>query len=869
MVEPVRAADVVVVGVNGAKLRRYEVVVRKLLQQKSDLLPPPCFYQIVPPQQPPPQPPPQPVVSPMADLGVVGNVAGDGGGDDPKDKKKTKKKDVDRRRRREDKATRKRQQVESMLACIDLFLPHDDGDNNDDDAGNTTTTTKVVVDFGGGSGHLAIPLALRRPHDVLVLCVDLKRESLDLLHKKAAAVAVPPKSAATTMMEPWNDHDPTLSSSSAPPRLPATLPAEADPRIEATSIANLFTLHGSVQSLNDDTAADSGRPSPDSSCFRFDVAVALHLCGEATDLVLRQAAQQNAAIIVCPCCVGKLASTSHNPYVYQSTGQNVATIEYPQSTVFRRILKSGGRAGGGRGSPSDGRKNDENDDVDDWNALAKAADYGDMDCIRTARNAVRRTAKALLEVDRQCYLREAYGYESLLTRMQPWESTVKNDIIIAWPSGRPPRRRQQQQPVWATATLPVDQECAQDLWYTRRHLLDKNDDHGANAVAPSRTTADDDESNAHHPELSSQQQPSADTAAMVDWSQQEEEEVVARLVAFFGHKDVRQQHGNVTHHDDDPYARELVFAQCRHRKLVHAVAERMELLHWTTTTRPPMKDVVVALPLVTRAMADAYQRDGVVVLRQVMTTDQIAMLREGIDRNMAHPSERAITAMADDDPGLFFEDFCNWERIPQYRQVLLYSRLPRIAAKLMASKTVRLYHDHLLVKEAGTGQPTPWHQDQPYYNITGDQNVTFWIPVDPVPKEASLEFVVGSHGKDLPWYMPRTFVSKEAKWFPEGSLPELPEMDRAAAAVVSSWALEPGDVLAFHMQTIHGSAGTPSRRRALAARYVGDDVRHAVRPWRTSPEFPPALKDRLADGAILVDPLFPIVFPKSKMSPPS
>jgi ectoine hydroxylase-related dioxygenase (phytanoyl-CoA dioxygenase family) len=414
----------------------------------------------------------------------------------------------------------------------------------------------------------------------------------------------------------------------------------------------------------------------------------------------------------------------------------------------------------------------------------------------------------------------------------------------------------------------VDQECAQDLWYTRRHLFDHDDDDddGANnAVAPSRLMAD--EGDAHHPEKTSSPQPSAD-AAMVDWSQQEEEEVVSRLVAFFGHeKDKRLQHGNATQHDD-PYARELVFAHCRHRKLVHTVAERMELLHWTTTTRSPTKDVVVALPLVTRAMADAYQRDGVVVLRQVMTTDQIAMLREGIDRNMAHPSERAITAMADGDPGLFFEDFCNWESIPQYRQVLLYSRLPRIAAKLMASKTVRLYHDHLLVKEAGTRQPTPWHQDQPYYNITGDQNVTFWIPVDPVPKDASLEFVVGSHCKDLPWYMPRTFVTKEAKWFPEGSLPELPEIDRAAAAVVS-WALEPGDVVAFHMQTIHGSAGTTSRRRALAARYVGDDVRHAIRPWRTSPEFPPALKDRLADGAILDDPLFPIVFPKSKMSHPS
>ena len=40
-------------------------------------------------------------------------------------------------------------------------------------------------------------------------------------------------------------------------------------------------------------------------------------------------------------------------------------------------------------------------------------------------------------------------------------------------------------------------------------------------------------------------------------------------------------------------------------------------------------------------------------------------------------------------------------------------RAPRIAAELMGAGTVRLYHDHVLVKEPGTSQRTPWHQDMP------------------------------------------------------------------------------------------------------------------------------------------------------------
>ena len=51
----------------------------------------------------------------------------------------------------------------------------------------------------------------------------------------------------------------------------------------------------------------------------------------------------------------------------------------------------------------------------------------------------------------------------------------------------------------------------------------------------------------------------------------------------------------------------------------------------------------------------------------------------------------------------------------------------------------------MLTKEPGTRMPTPWHQDQPYYNITGQQNVSFWIPIDPVDEQWTLNFIKGSH----------------------------------------------------------------------------------------------------------------------------
>ena len=259
-------------------------------------------------------------------------------------------------------------------------------------------------------------------------------------------------------------------------------------------------------------------------------------------------------------------------------------------------------------------------------------------------------------------------------------------------------------------------------------------------------------------------------------------------------------------------------------------------------------------------LIDDYQRDGAVVLRGVLDAGELACLARGIEHNLSHLSPLALVASEPDDPGRFVEDFCTWQQNPDFEAILKRSRLPRLAGELMRSQQVRLYHDHLLVKEAGTRQPTPWHQDQPYYNVSGRQNVSFWIPVDPVPLASTLRFVAGSHAGT--WYMPRTFRDAQAKWFPAGSLQELPDIDGDPRRHRQlGWALEPGDALAFHMLTLHASSGTGpwQRRRVFSARYLGDDARHAVRSWRTSPPFP-GLAQRLPDGAPMDDPLFPIVW---------
>lgn len=255
-----------------------------------------------------------------------------------------------------------------------------------------------------------------------------------------------------------------------------------------------------------------------------------------------------------------------------------------------------------------------------------------------------------------------------------------------------------------------------------------------------------------------------------------------------------------------------------------------------------------------------YRRDGVVLVRGALEAREVDLARAAIEEVLASPGPLAQVASGEHDPGRFFEDFRRWQEVPGVETLATRSRVPALAAALLGGGAVRFYHDHVLVKEGGTEQRTPWHQDQPYYNVDG-RGVSAWIPVDPVPAAGSLQVVAGTHLG--PWYLPRTFLMKEARWFPEGSLTEIPDVDADPGAYdVKAFEMEPGDAVFFDFLAVHGAPGFPfpGRRRVLSLRYLSEGARHAPRRWRTSPPFE-ELESRLPAGAAMDDPLFPVVRP--------
>lgn len=262
-------------------------------------------------------------------------------------------------------------------------------------------------------------------------------------------------------------------------------------------------------------------------------------------------------------------------------------------------------------------------------------------------------------------------------------------------------------------------------------------------------------------------------------------------------------------------------------------------------------------PLITEQDIDTFQRDGVVLVRGLFA-DHVETLRRGIETNMAAPGPYASNNDKAGETGRFFDDYCNWQRIADFAEVVTASPAAEVAAGLMRSATVQMFHDHVLVKEPGTSMATPWHQDSPYYFVEGRQTVSFWSPLDPV-SEATLRCVAGSHlwPKDV---LPTRWASQKEFFPDDGTYMAVPDPDAEDMRIVE-FEMQPGDAVAFDFRTLHGARGNRSglRRRAFSLRLVGDDARYVARPGPTSPPFP---GHDMTPGQRLREDWFPVIWPR-------
>jgi ectoine hydroxylase-related dioxygenase (phytanoyl-CoA dioxygenase family) len=252
-----------------------------------------------------------------------------------------------------------------------------------------------------------------------------------------------------------------------------------------------------------------------------------------------------------------------------------------------------------------------------------------------------------------------------------------------------------------------------------------------------------------------------------------------------------------------------------------------------------------------------YNNNGVVVLRNVVPQKWITILKRGLKKNFLNPSKYKCVYEKNNKKELFYDDYCNWNKIGEYKKFIFESDIGKIAQKLMQSNKVNVFHEHVLVKEIGSKKRTPWHQDQSYYCVNGKDNCSFWIPLDEVNKNSSPEFVIGSN-KWNKQFLPTKFFghSYDQK---DGEFESIPDIENNRSKYkIKSWKMNLGDAVVFNFSTVHGAPSNKSknRRRAFSIRFTGDDATYIKRKGEMSPPFPNV---KLKKGQVLDSKTFPVL----------
>ncbi len=255
----------------------------------------------------------------------------------------------------------------------------------------------------------------------------------------------------------------------------------------------------------------------------------------------------------------------------------------------------------------------------------------------------------------------------------------------------------------------------------------------------------------------------------------------------------------------------------------------------------------------------AYQEDGAICARGLLDSETIDHMRTAIEEVIGQGSVLGAGALDLAEKG-FHGDIFVWKEHDRFRDLALFSSLPRLANQILNSRRINFFYEQFFVKRAGSPVETPWHQDIPFWPVSGSEIVSFWITLDPVSRASSgLEFVRASHRWEQRY---QAITPNFDPYMMDSDLPPAPDFGKERdLEPLLGWDMEPGDVLIFGPVVCHGSEGNASNsrdRRALAFRYSGDDVvfapRHATMPllWEHG----------LEPGDRLSGPLFPQVWPE-------
>ena len=227
----------------------------------------------------------------------------------------------------------------------------------------------------------------------------------------------------------------------------------------------------------------------------------------------------------------------------------------------------------------------------------------------------------------------------------------------------------------------------------------------------------------------------------------------------------------------------------------------------------------------TTAQIASYRENGFLIIEDFLNEAELETWRSAVEEAVTFRDEdrlpegsyhldRKVTA---GDEAVFRQRINLWMDHAGVRELMLDSRLGRMAADLEGVDGIRIWHDQALIK-LPWANPTTWHQDNTKWSFVSDHSITIWVALDDVTiQNGCMFFMPGSHKKrrdDHPAAGKHVGAMFEA-------YPDLGAMEPVPVVM-------PAGGCSFHNGLIVHAANanmTPNPRRAFTCAYMPDHSR--------------------------------------------
>ena len=268
--------------------------------------------------------------------------------------------------------------------------------------------------------------------------------------------------------------------------------------------------------------------------------------------------------------------------------------------------------------------------------------------------------------------------------------------------------------------------------------------------------------------------------------------------------------------------------------------------------------------MLSHSQVEEFRAKGFLLGGQVLSDEQVDALQAELDRvirdeNTSKPQPVHIVDMSRNPDTQIWQVVNIWQASEPFRELIYSPKIVEAVVQLMEANQLRVWHDQIQYKPAGTGGVNRWHQDSPKWYILTPRTsqVSAWIALDDADESnGCMSMVSGSYHwgdqtdflRDMQAYnaMPSTYQDRDVQ--------------------VELRPVLKGHVHYHHGLTWHGShANTSDRpRRAISIHYMTEETRynasgnHVMKPFV-----------EVADGGLLAGDAFPLVWDNGSVMRPN